>query len=57
MITPVILTTLAIVFFTLALFRIARSAAQIDPAARTWLLIAIIFSAVSAWLWFGNKSS
>jgi hypothetical protein len=51
-----ILTAVAIIFLILATVRIARNAARVDPAARTWLLIAVIFGAVSVWLWIGEKS-
>jgi hypothetical protein len=45
-----ILAALAVVFFVAAALRWARNARRIDAAARTWLVIAFIFIAVSAWL-------
>lgn len=45
-----ILGLLAIVFLTLGSVRSIRDR-QIGPAARTWLLIGLIFGIVSAWLW------
>jgi hypothetical protein len=49
-----ILFVLAGVFLVLAATRIARNAGRIDPAARTWLIVAILFGAVSIWLWVGG---
>ncbi len=46
-----ILPALAAVFLIAALTRIKRTGSRSDPAARTWLIIAAIFSAVSGWLW------
>ena len=46
-----ILGCLAGVFLVLGGVRVVREGGRIDPAARTWLLIALIFSVVSAWLW------
>lgn len=45
-----ILAVLAVAFLISAAVRWARSAKRIDPATRTWLLIALIFGAVAAWL-------
>jgi hypothetical protein len=46
-----ILAALAIVFLVAAAMRWARNAPpRIDPATRTWLLIALIFTVVAAWL-------
>jgi len=42
---------LALLFLVLGGVRVLREGGRIDPAARTWLLIALIFSAVSVWLW------
>jgi hypothetical protein len=36
-----------------AVVRYVRDNRRIGPAS-TWLLIAIIFSVVSVWLWFGG---
>ena len=46
-----ILGCLALLFLVLGGVRVLREGCRIDPAARTWLLIALIFSAVSVWLW------
>lgn len=37
-------------FFALAAWRIARGG-RIDPASRTWLIVAVIFLAISGVLW------
>jgi hypothetical protein len=44
-----VLGTLAILFLVLGGIRIARER-RVGPAARTWLLIGLIFGAVSLWL-------
>jgi hypothetical protein len=41
---------LAVVFLALALARTARTGSFVHPQSRTWLIIALIFGAVSAWL-------
>jgi hypothetical protein len=46
-----ILAVLAVVFLALAGLRIIGDRGRIMPASRTWLLIGIIFSIVSAYLW------
>lgn len=46
-----ILATLALVFTVLALARIARNGRAGYVQARAWLLVAVIFGAVSAWLY------
>lgn len=45
-----ILAALAVVFFAAAGVRRMRGGGAKDPATRTWLLIALIFTAVAAWL-------
>jgi hypothetical protein len=45
-----ILAVLALAFLISAALRWARNASRIDPAARTWLLIALIFGAIAVWL-------
>ncbi|MBB4222964.1 hypothetical protein ABL849_03500 [Variovorax sp. 375MFSha3.1] len=45
-----ILAVLAIVFFAAAAVRYMRRGGAKDPATRTWLLIAAIFTTVAAWL-------
>jgi len=45
-----ILTALAVAFLAAALMRRSRAGGNPHPQTRTWLLIAVIFAAVSAWL-------
>lgn len=46
-----ILAALAAVFLAMAGWRWAKGVRGVrDPATRTWLLIALIFTAVAAWL-------
>jgi hypothetical protein len=45
--TKYILGVLAVVFLVVGIFRDGLSRSQ----SRTWLLIAVIFGAVSGWLW------
>ena len=45
-----ILGCLAVVFLVLGVLRSVRDG-QIGPAARTWLMIGVIFGVVSVWLW------
>ncbi len=52
MATKYILSLLAVAFLVLALWRLSRDAFKLGPASRTWLLIAVLFGAVSAWLWW-----
>ena len=52
-----ILAALAAAFLIAAAIRWARNARRIDPATRTWLLIAFIFIAVSAWLQWQRHTS
>jgi hypothetical protein len=47
-----ILATLAVLFFVLAIGRMTKGGGAAHPQTRTWLLIAVIFTAVSAWLWW-----
>jgi hypothetical protein len=50
--TKYILAALAIIFFSAAAIRLLRTRNSADLAARTWVIIAVIFAAVSGWLWF-----
>ena len=50
MATKYILAALAILFVLLALAR----GGPARPQARTWLLVAVIFGAVSAWLFYAT---
>ena len=45
-----ILAGLAVVFLAAALLRLSRGGGISHPQIKTWLLIALIFGAVSAWL-------
>jgi len=45
-----ILAALAALFLVLGLARIGRRGHMARPQSGTWLLIAVIFGAVSAWL-------
>ncbi|SFM80996.1 hypothetical protein [Variovorax sp. OV329] len=49
-----ILAALALVFFAAALWRLARDGFKLASASRTWLVVALIFGAVSAWLWWSG---
>ena len=44
------LVLLAIAFFAAAGLRYAKGRTASDPATRTWLLIALILTALAAWL-------
>ena len=45
-----ILALLALAFLVAALMRLSRGGAVSHPQTKTWLLIAVIFGVVSAWL-------
>jgi hypothetical protein len=45
-----IIGCLSVVFLVLGVTRAVREG-QVGPAARTWLLIGVIFGAVSVWSW------
>jgi hypothetical protein len=49
-----ILPTLSAIFVAAALVRLMRAGNRSDPAARTWLIIGVIFAAVGTWLWLTN---
>ncbi|MEJ8824788.1 hypothetical protein WKW80_22560 [Variovorax humicola] len=49
-----ILAVLAAVFLLAALWRFSREGFKLGPASRTWFLVALIFGAVSAWLWWSG---
>jgi hypothetical protein len=49
-----ILGCLAVVFLVLGSLRSAREG-KIGPAARTWLIIGVIFAAVSVWSWLSTR--
>lgn len=46
-----ILGVLGVVFLIVAGIRLARDGWKIGPASKTWLIIGVIFTAVSAWTW------
>lgn len=52
MATRYILAALSVVFLVLAIARIVRAGTGAHPQSRTWLIIAIIFGLVSAWLFY-----
>jgi hypothetical protein len=54
MLARTILACLAVVFLTLAGVRVARDGGRLGPAARTWLLIGVMFGGVSVWLWWSQ---
>ena len=43
---------LAVAFLVLVLVRVSGGAGISHPQTKTWLLIAVIFGVVSAWLWW-----
>ena len=47
-----ILAGLAVAFLAAALIPVSCSVGLSHPQVRTWLLIAVIFAVVSAWLWW-----
>lgn len=49
-----ILALLAAAFLLTALWRLSRDGFKLGPAARTWLLIALLFGVVSGWLWWSG---
>ena len=49
-----ILVVLAVVFLAAAFRRMGRGGGLSHPQTKTWLLIAVIFGIVSAWLFFGR---
>jgi hypothetical protein len=51
----IIIGVLALVFLILAVSRIVRDGGRWGPAARTWLLIGLIFAAVTLWQWLAAR--
>jgi hypothetical protein len=45
-----ILAVLAVAFLAAALMRLSRGGGISQPQTKTWLLVAVIFTGVSAWL-------
>ena len=45
-----ILAVLAVAFLAAALMRVSRGGGILHPQTKTWLLIGVIFAAVSVWL-------
>ena len=52
-----ILALLAVVFLAAALLRLSREGFRLRPASRTWLTVAVIFGAVSGWLWWNGAGA
>ena len=52
MLTKYILAGLAAVFLVAALVRLTAARGSSHPQVRTWLLLGVIFSVVSAWLFY-----
>ena len=52
-----ILPLLAACFLLAALWRLSRDSFKLGPASRTWLTIALIFGAVSGWLWWAGAGA
>jgi hypothetical protein len=46
-----ILAAFVVVFLIAAMIRLTRDRGTLHPQSRAWLLIAVIFTLVSAWLW------
>lgn len=55
--TSLILFALAVVFLAAALWRLASDGFKLGHAARTWLLVALIFTAVAGWLWWSGMGT
>lgn len=47
-----ILSILAVLFLAAALWRLTRDGFKLGPSSRTWLLVTLIFTGVSGWLWW-----
>jgi hypothetical protein len=54
MLTKYILAVLAAVFLVSAAWRVASGRGWRHPQVRSWLLLAAIFSGVSAWLFYNR---
>jgi hypothetical protein len=52
MLTKYILAGVAVMFFAFATMRATGGRGWIHPQVRTWLVVAAIFSGVSAWLFY-----
>ena len=50
-----ILAVLAVAFLAAALLRVARGGGISHPQTKTWLFIAVIFGAISVWLFRGGS--
>jgi hypothetical protein len=49
-----ILALMAIAFLLASLWRLSREGFKLGPASRTWLMIALLFGVVAAWLWWSS---
>jgi hypothetical protein len=54
MLTKYILAGVALVFFVFAAVRASGGRGWVHPQVRAWLLLAAIFSVVSAWLFYNR---
>jgi hypothetical protein len=54
MLTKYILAGLAVAFFAFAAMRAGGGRGWVHPQVRTWLLLAAIFTGVSAWLFYNG---
>jgi hypothetical protein len=54
---PTILMIVALVFAGCTLWRLWSDGFKLRPASRTWLLVALIFGAVSGWLWWSGAGT
>lgn len=54
MLTKYILAGLAVAFFAFAAMRAGNGLGWVHPQVRTWLLLAAIFTGVSAWLFYNG---
>lgn len=50
MTAKLVLAVLALAFLTAALIRLSRGGGISHPQTKTWLLIAVIFGAISVWV-------
>jgi hypothetical protein len=56
MVARYILPVVSAIFLLAAVIRLVRNSGHIGPASKTWLLVAVIFAVVSAWLWIQGGS-
>lgn len=51
MVAKYILGILGAVFLLLGIAHVMKAGARIEPAARAWLSVGVIFCLVAVWLW------